>query len=349
MSYQSKYKGSEVEHILDNALLRTEQTLTEAEKQQVKENLGIEDLSNYPTKEEVTQEIEDKIAEIPEVDLSNYPTKTEVTEQIQDAVENTDTTYQSAIENKELEMPNAVGGLDKGTKVSELEGKTYSQMFDEVLFPTTYPTFTNPSATIKLNVANIQEVGSQAPTASDFTTSFNGGAITLDGVKVADRAGELDEVNSYVYCTSGDMPSAVGLGYTYFKYRAIYAEGIQPKDNKGNDYDSPLPGGYVDSAQVSLNGTYPWYIRDTKQTLVAWTTSMNTGNFTLEATGVAEQTFKLPRELTELQMLNTISGKMEVVSTDSYSLTNESINGITYYVYTYNGDARGEVTLLAKF
>lgn len=329
MSYQSRYKGSEVEHILDNALLKTEQSLTDAEKLQVKENLGIEDA--------------------PEVDLTNYPTKEEVTEQIQDAVENIETTYQSAIENKELAMPNAVGGLDKGTKVSELEGKTYNQMFDEVLFPTTYPTFTNPSATIKLNVASIQEVGSQAPTASDFTTSFNGGAITLDGIKVADRAGELDSANSYVYCTSGDMPNVVELGYTYYKYRAVYGEGVQPKDNKGNDYDSPLPSGYVDSAQVSLNGTYPWYIRDTKQTLIAWTSSMSTGKFTLEATGIAEQTFKLPRELTELQMLNTISGKMEVVSTDSYSLTNESINGITYYVYTYNGDARGEVILLAKY
>lgn len=48
-------------------------------------------------------------------------------------------------------------------------------------------------------------------------------------------------------------------------------------------------------------------------------------------------------------MLNTISGKMEVISTTEWSTTNESINGTTYYVYTYTGAARGEVTLLAKF
>lgn len=48
-------------------------------------------------------------------------------------------------------------------------------------------------------------------------------------------------------------------------------------------------------------------------------------------------------------MLNTISGKMEVIGTSDWSTTNESINGISYYVYTYTGSARGEVTLLAKF
>lgn len=41
MAYQSKYKGREVEYILDNALLKKEQPLTDEEKQQIKNNLGI--------------------------------------------------------------------------------------------------------------------------------------------------------------------------------------------------------------------------------------------------------------------------------------------------------------------
>lgn len=41
MAYQSKYKGREVEYILDNALLKKEQPLTDEEKQLIKNNLGI--------------------------------------------------------------------------------------------------------------------------------------------------------------------------------------------------------------------------------------------------------------------------------------------------------------------
>lgn len=44
MAYQSKYKGKEVEEILDNALLKKEQNLTDDEKKVVKANLGIEDV-----------------------------------------------------------------------------------------------------------------------------------------------------------------------------------------------------------------------------------------------------------------------------------------------------------------
>jgi hypothetical protein len=57
MAYQSKYKGKDVEDILDNALLKKKQTFSDAEKKQVKENLGIKDpdLSDYATKEELEE------------------------------------------------------------------------------------------------------------------------------------------------------------------------------------------------------------------------------------------------------------------------------------------------------
>ena len=60
MAYQSKYKGKEVEDILDNALLKKKQTFSDSEKQQVKENLGIKepDLSDYATKKELEEALE---------------------------------------------------------------------------------------------------------------------------------------------------------------------------------------------------------------------------------------------------------------------------------------------------
>lgn len=278
--------------------------------------------------------------------------------------------YESAIEDKNLAMPNAVGGIAKGTKLSDIEGKTINAIFDDLLFPTVNPTFTAPSASIKFNgYAATQEVGTVAPTASQFTVGFNAGAINLNGVKQASRAGAQDTAASFIYygdsADNTELPTSVALGNTSYKYRAAFAEGPQPKDNKGGDYLSPLAAGTVDSAAVTVNGTYPWFASTgsataenpvVKQALVAWNATvgaMSTGNFTVQPSGTLAQVFKLPRQIKTLQMLNTVSGAMDTIGTGDYNETTEviDINGAehTYYVYTYKGSTRGEVTLLAKF
>lgn len=284
--------------------------------------------------------------------------------------EGADVIYESSIEDKTLEMPSAVGGLGKGTTVESLEGKTFSQMFDDILFPTVNPTFSAPTASIAFkDYTSIKEVGSTAPMASNFTTGYNAGAITLNGVKQNNRGGAIDSASSFIY-VNGDadnkvLPAKVSLGSTTYKYRAAYGEGAQPKDNKGNNYDAPLAAGYVDSSAITLNGTYPWFASTAsassenpvaKQSLVAWNTtagSMSTGNFELQPSGTLQQVFKLPRKISTLQMLNTVSNKMETIGLGDYNETTETINiggvDVTYYVYTYKGAVRGSVTLSAKF
>ena len=278
--------------------------------------------------------------------------------------------YTSAISDKNTEMPSQIGGLNKGTKVSDLEGKTINEMFDSILFPTIYPTFTNPSASLSLyNYSSIQEVGAAGPQLANLNRSFSRGSIMLNGEHVSPRAGEIDEYSSFIYVDGDtsirDIPSIVNLTPIKFKYRAYYSAGPQPKDSKGNDYGNPLSAGYVDSNEVSIAGTYPWYASTSsatvatsvvKQSLVAWNTTegnMSTGNFTLQPSGTLPQVFKLPRKMTSIQMLNTISGKMESTNISDYTETTETINingnSRTYYVYTYNGAARGSVTLLVKF
>lgn len=279
--------------------------------------------------------------------------------------------YASAIEDKTLAMPSAVGGIAKGTKLSDLEGKSYDAIFDDLLFPTVYPTYTAPSASIKLaNYTATQEVGAVAPTSANFTTSFNAGAITLNGVKQNNRAGAQDTANSFIY-VNGDtsnttLPTTVAEGGTTYQYYAAYAEGAQPKDNKGNDYQSPLAAGSVNSSAVTVNGTYPWYASTSaataenpvvKQSLIAWNAtagSMSTGSFALQPSGTIPQVFKFPRQIKSLQMLNTVSNQYETIGwSDSFTETTETIsingNDRTYYVYTYNGAARGSVTLKATF
>lgn len=282
--------------------------------------------------------------------------------------------YESNIEDKTLAMPNAVGGIAKGTTISSLEGKTYNEMFDDLLFPTVNPTFTAPTASIAFkNYSSTQEVGANGPTSSNFTTGYSAGEIKLNGVKQANRGGAQDTANSFIYvngsASNKTLPSKVTLGGTTFKYRAAFAQGPQPKNNKGGDYSSPLSAGTVDSSAITLNGTYPWYASTVgvtasapvaKQSLVAWNAtagSMYTGDtgFTLEASGTVPQVIKVPnsRTITNMEMYDTGAEKWKAVSTSVFTTSTEtiSVNGtnVTYTVYTYNGAARGQVKLRIKF
>ena len=276
--------------------------------------------------------------------------------------------YESAISDKALTTPNAVGGIAKGTKVQDLEGKTYAELFDDLLFPTVNPTFTAPSASIAWkNYATVQEVGSVGPTVDNFTVGYNAGAINLNGAKQANRGGSHNTTDSFIY-VNGDaanktLPTKLTLGSTKFKYRAAFNEGSQPKNNKGGDYSSPLAAGTVDSTEISVNGTCPWYASTeaagtlTKQSLVAWNTiagAMSSGEFTVQPhTAAAPQMFKLPRKVSSLQMYNTVAKAFETVAFSDWTETSasETINGVsqTYYTYTYKGEARGSVTLIVKF
>jgi hypothetical protein len=245
-------------------------------------------------------------------------------------------------------------------------------MFDDLLFPTVNPTFRAPSASIALkSYSPTQEVGATGPTSSNFTTGYSAGEIKLNGVKQTNRGGAHDTANSFIYVNGSTsnktLPAKVTLGSTTFKYRAAFAEGPQPKNNKGGDYSSPLASGTVDSSAITLNGTYPWYASTSsatsanpviKQSLVAWNTTagnMSTGQFTVQPSGTLPQVFKLPRKLHTLQLKNALNGQMETVSDVSkdYTESTETINiggtNVTYYVYTYKGSTRGSVTLLAKF
>ena len=66
------YTGQEVQDILDNSLLKKSQFLTDAEKQQVKNNLDIKDtdLSGYATREEMNESIKKAVDAIPTPDVS---------------------------------------------------------------------------------------------------------------------------------------------------------------------------------------------------------------------------------------------------------------------------------------
>ena len=79
------------------------------------------------------------------------------------------TEYESNIADKDLAMPNAVGGIAKGTKISALEGKTYNEMFDDPLVPNSQPyiycSFCKHQGGTDMR---LQEVGATGPADTNF-------------------------------------------------------------------------------------------------------------------------------------------------------------------------------------
>ena len=276
--------------------------------------------------------------------------------------------YKSALAD-DIATVNALGGIPAGTTVAQLKNKTFSQLFDELIFPTVNPTFENPAAYLSLKSTSttpiIQEVGTtgaSVPVAESFNTGYNPGAIKIAGVKKQNRAGDVKYSESFIYINnapaSKNFPTEIPEGSIIYRYRAVYAQGPQPLDSKGNNYQTPLPAGTVDSAPVTINGVYPYFTnKDNNKAFakLALTTSNTLSAVKFKAEGPNKHTFKIPAIyiLTKVELLNTLSGKYENYGTDKFTKTTENIEvqgkQVSYAVYTrndagFNGESTFNIT-----
>lgn len=276
--------------------------------------------------------------------------------------------YKSALSD-DIATLNNFGGIPTGTTVAQLKNKTFSQLFDELIFPTVYPTFDPPAAFLSLKSTSttpiIQEVGTtgaSVPVAASFNTGYDAGAIKIVGVKKQNCTGALDSAGSFIYInntpTNKTFPTEIPEGAITYAYRAAYQQGPQPLDSKGNNYQSPFPAGTVDSNAVTINGVYPYFTnKDNNETFakLALTTSNTLSAVKFKAEGPNKHTFKLPVKytLTKVELLNTLSGKYENYGTDKFTKTTENINvqgkQVEYAVYTrndagFNGESTFNIT-----
>lgn len=273
--------------------------------------------------------------------------------------------YKSALAD-DIATVNALGGIPAGTTVAQLKNKTFSQLFDELIFPTVNPTFENPIAFLSLNsISTIQEVGTtgaSVPVAASFNTVYNPGAIKIAGVKKQNRGGDLKANESFIYINNDPankkFPTEIPEGSIIYKYRAAYAQGPQPLDSKGNNYQAPLPAGTVDSAPITINGVYPYFTnKDNNEAFakLALTTSNTLSAVKFKAEGPNKHTFKIFAKytLTRVELLNTLSGKYENYGIDKFTKTTENIEvqgkQVSYAVYTrndagFNGESTFNIT-----
>lgn len=280
-----------------------------------------------------------------------------------------------------LVVPQTIGGINKGTKVSDLEGSTISQMFDNLLFPEVQPTIQAPSATIHFKDTfssnGVYEVGTTAPIAANFNTSFNRGTCTVVGQANKNRAGNLDSGSSFIYyggnTSTKTLPAKVTLGTMQYNYHAAYAQGdtlVTSKGNKASVAPNPLPAGSVNSSNLTIFGTYPYYCNgqsassssgdsnfptsatpDTKLPLYKWTDTLVGAKFASEAaTGTRMQfMYSNRKKVTKVEFYNSISGKWETFDISNYNaksgIKTYSVQGTneTYNILTTTGPLSGSV------
>lgn len=276
--------------------------------------------------------------------------------------------YKSALSDN-IATVNALGGIPAGTTVAQLKNKTFSQLFDDLIFPTIYPTFEQPTASLSLKSTSttptVQEVGTtgaSVPVAASFNTGYNPGAIKIAGVKKQNNAGALDSGSSFIYInntpTNKTFPTKIPEGTITYKYRAAFQQGPQPLDSKGNNYKTPFPAGTVDSGAVTIYGVYPYFTNKDNNAAfakLALTVYNNLSAVKFKAEGPNKHAFKLPVKytLTKVELLNTLSGKYENYGTDKFTKTTENIEvqgkQVEYAVYTrndagFNGESTFNIT-----
>lgn len=167
-----------------------------------------------------------------------------------------------------------VGGIAANTNIT---GKPTFQIFEDLLSPTLYPTFTNPSACIDIVVeghedSNIFETGYRLEQATSIAI-LDRGCIAPQYNATTDKRSGCSHKFVYsggilngTFCNTVDECDVrdislyqVKNGLQSLDVCICYLEGTQPYDNRGANYSSPLVAGVTSKATASICGVLPWY------------------------------------------------------------------------------------------
>tara|TARA_B100000963_G_scaffold351588_1_gene363357 strand:- start:765 stop:2162 length:1398 start_codon:yes stop_codon:yes gene_type:complete len=174
-----------------------------------------------------------------------------------------------------LEMTEDVGGMPSGTLVSDLSNiKTYDELFDTILFPTSYPTASGPSVGLSLSPVvpqGLKVVGEVY--AGNLVTTANQGSITLNGVNQGVRSGDVTAANitgpGGPYTLGVTAPNGIDdqaithtvtLGSNSWTLTATFAIGPVPQDSTGAPYTAVQFNGGDKDNPTSFEGVYPYFL-----------------------------------------------------------------------------------------
>ena len=209
-------------------------------------------------------------------------------------------------------MAETIGGLSSGTRVDDLTGKTFVQIFNDLLFPTVLPTYTNPTITLNGLSSKTKEVGSTESInvngysvkndAGNYTSlRIRTGTTSANQVVVTDNSPTPSAVSNVPDQFGFPNPNSPNSGFTStslvytltvpaptdgtsstVRYDAIgdYGSGLPKKDNKGDDTTtSAISSGTNNSNDRIITGIYPyfWGVSSTEPTASSIATTINNG------------------------------------------------------------------------
>ena len=238
-----------------------------------------------------------------------------------------------------------VGGIETGTEYAQ--GTSFEKILSDMLTPVLYPTFTAPSVSLSGSGNKLLEAG--ATQSVTLTATFNRGSISPAYGTSGYRAGAVTgfKLNNGAEQAGNTWNVTVSESNKSFKATAIYGVGEQPKDSKGNDYDSPLAAGSVTSSNVVYDFVDALWSNVTnietvaKMSLVAKSTKQKDFVFP-DATEALPEIFDVPASwnVTAIQVKNDLSGAYEDAS-DQFDITDVTHNNaggtsVNYKRYTCN-------------
>jgi hypothetical protein len=253
-----------------------------------------------------------------------------------------------------IEMEEDVGGMPAGTTVGDLTLiESYNDLFDTILFPTGYPTLTAPSISATLSPSGLQIIGTEISSGNlSLTTTFNQGSIDPQYTATSGKRSGLPNTYNYsstntAFASSVSSTSltdtvtnllkyTVTAGANNFSVEVDHDAGVQPKDSKGNDFNSALSAGTVGPTTKTITGVYPVLATTsaidtlTTQSLVVMTGYAEV-DLVAEIFGQSDrQTVLIPTSvgsqagwgtITIIEFFNTNSGNWEAINLNDWNIT----------------------------
>lgn len=254
----------------------------------------------------------------------------------------------------------AVGGIQVGKEYAA--GEEMEQILRDMLNPLTYPTLTNPSASLAFasGVSNMVEEGT-ADIRKNIVCSFDRGKIEPANGTSGKRSGVATKFTDSLGVVAGGQDNGTFNNYPMPASGSVtvtvdYEAGEQPKDSHGNNYDNPLPANSVTSNALAVVLVNAFYANTSnigsvdKLALFNYNTTKSK-EFEFPPQTVANpEVFEIPAALnvTKLEVYNTLSGKYEILEGefDVTDVTRQNAGGadVAYKRYTdnrgYNADTR---------
>ena len=173
-----------------------------------------------------------------------------------------------------LTMTEDVGGMPTGTTVADLtEIKTYDQLFDTILFPTSYPTMTQPSVALTPD-GGLKIIGTDLANSFTLTTAANQGNWKLNGVTQDVLAGDVTAASiagpGGPFTLAVTAPNGIANqlvanhvvteGPNSWTLTATFAAGPVPADSTGTPYPSGQFTGGNKTNGAAFEGVYPYFL-----------------------------------------------------------------------------------------